>query len=265
MAQLLVANNLSVQTNTSVSSSATSIAVVAGQGARFPAVTGGNWMYLAAWMAAGAFEIFKLTAVAGDNLTVVRGQDGTTGTAWASGTTLFCITLNAAAVADLRTQLGAAALTGVTMTGQLSLAGDPTSALHPVTKQYADANFWPSNTLYQTKWPHAPAELVGTNSVVLNWGSPVANQLNLLANSTNAGYLWTTVNFNPATKAPRRICAWAAGINEWAGVGVGNVGVGSIAPAVLDPGSPWALEGIRWVPTGAATAIIYNRVMWMTN
>lgn len=264
MSQLVVANNLSAQTNASVSTSATTIALVAGMGARFPAITGGNWMYLAAWVPAGAFEIFKLTAVAGDNLTVVRGQDGTTGTAWGAGTTLFAITLNAQAVADLRTQLAAAAITGVTMTGPLALLSNPTSALHAVTKQYADALYWSASTSYQTKYPHTPAEMTtaGTAAVTLNWNTPTLGVLNLLVNGLNVAYAWTSSKLNPALKAPKGNTAFATSIYEWAELTIGNI-AGGLQPQLVEPGSPWLLEGIRWVT--ANPGAMYNRIMYLKN
>jgi microcystin-dependent protein len=85
------------QLATSLSTSDTSILVEAGHGARFPVLTGDDFFYVTMESAALVREIVKVTARAGDTLTVVRGQDGTTAVAWAAGSPV-ALRANAAAL-----------------------------------------------------------------------------------------------------------------------------------------------------------------------
>lgn len=65
----------------------TSLTLTSGHGARFGTLTAGNKIRIAMLDAVNnVTEIMYITAIAGDVLTVVRGQDGSTATAIASGT-----------------------------------------------------------------------------------------------------------------------------------------------------------------------------------
>jgi hypothetical protein len=75
-------NNVSGFIASGISATATSIVLQAGQGIRFPAITGSQYFYATLVDTAGNLEIVKATARAGDTLTVVRGQDGTTARAF---------------------------------------------------------------------------------------------------------------------------------------------------------------------------------------
>lgn len=60
-----------------VSSTATSLVVTTGDGAKFPAVGTGDFFYLTLADVNGNFEIVKVTARVDDVLTIERGQSGT--------------------------------------------------------------------------------------------------------------------------------------------------------------------------------------------
>jgi len=79
------ANNASATLSASITSSATSIALTTGQGALFPSLASGEYFYATLVDSAGNLEIVRVTARSTDTLTVVRGQDGTTARAFASG------------------------------------------------------------------------------------------------------------------------------------------------------------------------------------
>jgi hypothetical protein len=85
MAQALVKNNAYSTLAADISSGATSITVAVGHGARFPTVSGGNFFYATLINASNVLEIVKVVGRSGDILTVTRGQDGTTGTAYLLG------------------------------------------------------------------------------------------------------------------------------------------------------------------------------------
>lgn len=71
-------NNASALLAASVIPADTTIQVAAGFGALFPSPTGGQFFYATLVADTGDIEIVKCTSRTGDNLTVVRAQDGTT-------------------------------------------------------------------------------------------------------------------------------------------------------------------------------------------
>lgn len=121
MAQLFT-NNATGSLASSITNVATSIVLGTGQGAKFPAIAGGNHFFvtLVGLDANGnenAWEIVKVTARTTDTLTVVRGQESTTAVAWATGSKV-----------DMRATAGTySALlqtAGGTMTGNLLFSGN---------------------------------------------------------------------------------------------------------------------------------------------
>lgn len=85
VAKALVANNAYSTLAAGISSSATSFSVAVGHGSRFPTVSGSDYFYATLINASNVLEIIKVVARAGDVLTVLRGQDGTTGVAYSLG------------------------------------------------------------------------------------------------------------------------------------------------------------------------------------
>ena len=82
---MLFANNCNTTLNGSITAIATSMVVTSATG--FPTPTGSQYFYctLADAATQTTIEIVKVTAVSGTTFTIVRGQDGTTGTIFASG------------------------------------------------------------------------------------------------------------------------------------------------------------------------------------
>ncbi len=72
---------LAVAINTSV----TTVVVQTGDAAKFPAPTGGDWFPITVIDGLGNMEIMRCTARSGANLTVVRGQEGTTAQSFSIG------------------------------------------------------------------------------------------------------------------------------------------------------------------------------------
>ena len=73
-------NNAASTLASGITAIATSLTVATGQGALFPAITGGNDFYVTLVRASdGAIEIVEVTARSGDVFTVVRAREGTTG------------------------------------------------------------------------------------------------------------------------------------------------------------------------------------------
>ena len=85
MPNMLFANNCNTTLSSSLTNVATTMSVTSATG--FPAPTGSQYFYctLADAATQTTIEIVKVTAVSGTTFTIVRGQDGTTGTIFASG------------------------------------------------------------------------------------------------------------------------------------------------------------------------------------
>jgi len=85
MPNMLFANNCNTTLNGGITAIATSMVVTSATG--FPVPTGSQYFYctLADAATQTTIEIVKVTAVSGTTFTIVRGQDGTTGTIFASG------------------------------------------------------------------------------------------------------------------------------------------------------------------------------------
>jgi hypothetical protein len=97
MAEILFTNFAHSQLAAGINSSATTIVLETGHGARFPNPSGGDFFYVTLENASLVREIVKVTARSTDTLTVVRGQDNTTAASWSAGDTV-ALRLNAAAI-----------------------------------------------------------------------------------------------------------------------------------------------------------------------
>lgn len=74
---LKLKNNAAGRLAVPIDPDATTIAVQAGEGVNFPAISPGDWFPLTLSRADGSHEILRVTARSGDTMTVVRGQEGT--------------------------------------------------------------------------------------------------------------------------------------------------------------------------------------------
>lgn len=97
---VLVANNVAGFLGEPISTSATTIQLRTGDGARFPAVGAGQYFYLTLIAPNNVFEIVKVTARVDDVLTVVRAQEGTVAAAFVAGSKAE-LRVTAQAVKDL--------------------------------------------------------------------------------------------------------------------------------------------------------------------
>lgn len=109
MGQVLMANDAWATVSVAVLATDTTLTLTAGQGARFPSPTGGDWFYVTVFDQNGNKERCKCTARATDVLTVTRGVDGSTACAFANGSRVE-MHWNAGVVNDLQAQVAAAAL-----------------------------------------------------------------------------------------------------------------------------------------------------------
>jgi len=80
----LYANNASTTLASNISDSATSLTVATGDGALFPALSGGD-TFVVTLEQGSTREIVEVTARSGDALTIVRAREGTTAAAFTAG------------------------------------------------------------------------------------------------------------------------------------------------------------------------------------
>ena len=85
MSNQLFANNATTTVGPAFTITSTTLVVATGGGALFPSPTGSQYFYITITDSAGNIEILKCTSRSFDNFTVVRAQDGTTPSAWATG------------------------------------------------------------------------------------------------------------------------------------------------------------------------------------
>lgn len=78
-------NNATATIAASITSSDTLIVLSSSLGSLFPTLSAGEYFYGTLYNALGVYEIVKVTARSGDNLTVVRAQDGTTAVGFTAG------------------------------------------------------------------------------------------------------------------------------------------------------------------------------------
>jgi len=81
----LYTNNATTTINGGITNVATSIALSPGTGALFPSPTSGDWFIGTLYDGVSVIEVVKVTARSSDTLTVVRGQEGTSGSAFLTG------------------------------------------------------------------------------------------------------------------------------------------------------------------------------------
>lgn len=133
------ANSAYATLASSITSSATSITLTTGQGARFPSLGAGDYFYATLIDTSNNLEIVKCTARSTDVLTVVRGQESTTARAYSAGDRIeLRITaqglVDAAPVQSVAGKTGAVTLeaadiaSGVLATARLASSGTASSS-----------------------------------------------------------------------------------------------------------------------------------------
>lgn len=248
----MTTNNLSSALAVAITTtSQTTVQVATGDGAKF--VNGGY----AILYNAGVIELVKITGIAGDVLTVTRGQGGTTAATWAVTTTTVSQGPTGQRLSDMMLTPVTTFMAGATMVGDVNMALDPTADLHPVRKSWIDANYYPNTQTYQTALGYTPIQRAWNANVLgFGWNGNVYAYVD----STAMGNIWHSNNFNPGAKATRYAnCPWASSIWE---VGRTHISMNGES-ASIDASSPWCLEGLRTEGSGEFQP--YIRAVWLRN
>ena len=141
---LQLKNNASTTLAGALLSTATTFSVASGDGAKFPALSAGDWFPVTVVDSSANIEVMKCTAIAGDVLTVIRGEEGTAAAAFASGSRVD-LRITAAAIAEIQTNIANLQTLSATLASP-ALTGDPTAP----TQANADNSTNIATTAYVT-------------------------------------------------------------------------------------------------------------------
>jgi microcystin-dependent protein len=122
---LQLKNNASSTLAGAILAADTSFSVAAGEGAKFPALSAGQWFPLTVVDSSANLETMKCTARSGDVLTVSRGQEGTTAAAFTSGSRVD-LRITAGAIADIQSLLDTLSAAAAPLASP-ALTGNPTA------------------------------------------------------------------------------------------------------------------------------------------
>jgi len=186
-----------------INSSATSITLTSGQGARFPTLSAGDYFYATLVDTSNNLEIVKCTARSTDVLTVVRGQETTTARSYSTGDRIE-IRLTAATFTDALDPIGALGYTpvnkaGDTMTGTLQVPQLNIGS----RKQFDLTNLGDETSInwnnvvrnsvsYALGGSHTNAPMQGINSIVVDLNTEGWGGSNDSGTDTRGVQLWFT-------------------------------------------------------------------------
>lgn len=211
MAVAIYTNNATATLSSSITAASTSFTVTSGQGALFPSTASGNYFYVTLIDTVGTVEIVKVTAKTTDTFTIVRAQDGTTASAFASGSKVELRIVAAGMNEKLASTDGVGnnlTINNSTFSGG-TISGAAISANSPAF----------------TGTPTAPTAAYGTNNTQIANTAFVQAALKAVY-PVGSVYINAAVTTNPAT---------LLGFGTWVEIGAGRVLVGqNAADAAFD-------------------------------
>jgi hypothetical protein len=132
-----LANNATSTIVTGINASDVGVVLATGDGAKFPALAAGEYFYITFESSGGTYEIAKATARAGDSLTIVRAQEGTTAQSFAAGSRVE-LRITAQGVEDLVDDYDDALRADLAASGGAALIGNtPAGTIAATTVQGA--------------------------------------------------------------------------------------------------------------------------------
>ncbi|AFN39129.1 tail fiber protein [Burkholderia phage BcepMigl] len=199
---LKLSNNSVSKLASSLTAGATSLAVLPGEGAKFPTLAAGDWFPLTVVKSDGSLEIMRCTARTTDTLTVSRAQEGTAALAFSAGDRVELRFTNAV-FAVLAQIDGAPAFSQLTVNSQ----GNATNpfTVNGATNTNGAGIFLIGNgatTPNKTIRSHnGKLEIVNSSYGAVIWSLADTGSMDAAQRPTWAGFTpWDTGNFDPATK-----------------------------------------------------------------
>ena len=276
MANMLFANNCNTTLNGGITAVATSMVVTSAAG--FPAPTGSQYFYctLADAATQTTIEIVKVTAVSGTTFTIVRGQDGTTGTIFASGA-VVSLRLVAASLNDFpkldeaNTFTGANAygtpasivLTNASGTASINIngtVGATTASTGAFTTLSASSTV--SGTGFSTYLASPPA--IGGTAAAAVTGSNLMSSGGVWAKGLYAGTTYTDGLVIDYVSPTARFSAGTSDGFAWYNGGVGTTTLMTLSSTGAIGTATWngATVGVAYGGTGTATAFTTGSVVY---
>jgi hypothetical protein len=230
-------NNATATLAASISTSSTSLTVTTSQGALFPTLGAGDYFYATLTDSSNNLEIVKITARAGDTLTAVRAQEGTTARIYAAADKLE-LRVTAAALSNFVDADGPNTFVDTnTFSGSISSSGSNT---------FSGANSFTGPAVAFTNVP-----TFGGGALPISNGGTGVTTLTALGNlfyPVGSIYINATVATNPGT---------LLGFGTWTAFGAGRVPVGfNAANALFDTAEETG---------GSADAIVVSHTHTLTD
>ncbi len=177
-----IKNNASSTLASPITTTSTSLILTTGAGALFPLLATGQWFWGTLTNSSAAVEVVKVTAVSGDTMTIVRGQDGTTALAWNSGD-VFELRPTAALFND-KSDVVAAGTNAITETYTTAPAKATPADLDILPLGDSAAGF----SLAQLSWGNLKSSLVAYLSALTStWGISITGNAATATNLVGIG------------------------------------------------------------------------------
>ena len=267
MANMLFANNCNTTLNGGITAVATSMVVTSATG--FPSPTGSQYFYctLADAATQTTIEIVKVTAVSGTTFTIVRGQDGTSGTIFASGAVVSLRLVRAnltdfALLDEANTFTGANAygtpasivLTNASGTASINIngtVGATTASTGAFTTLSASSTV--SGTGFSTYLASPPA--IGGTAAAAVTGSNLMSSGGVWAKGLYAGTTYTDGLVIDYVSPTARFSAGTSDGFAWYNGGVGTTALMTLSSAGAIGTATWngATVGVAYGGTGLTT------------
>ena len=188
---VLFKNNVTATLAAGITDTDTTIVVSSGQGARFPALTTGQYFYATLYDTSNNIEIVKVTARTTDTLTVVRGYDGSTAHSYSTGDNIER-RLVAAALTEMQAYTPSGNIAATTIVGAIAELDSEKAGLA------TNNTFSGTNTFSSGLTGNVTGNVTGAANSLANTGgwsvTPSGTKLYFSYNGTNVASLDSSGN-----------------------------------------------------------------------
>ena len=183
-------NNAFSTLASSITASDVGLTVASGEGSKFPVLATGDYFYLTISSINGTFEVVKVTARAGDAMTIVRAQEGSVANSFIQGS-LVELRITSLSVSD--SVLDGVGYKNVKLYGAVGngIADDTVAIQAAVTAE--EIVFFPAGTYKVTSAVNIPANRTlfgeGASSVILYTGTAASQGAFFINSGSSTAYV----------------------------------------------------------------------------